>query len=96
MSTTNKPLVLIIEPHSSLFNLHLKETWQYRDLLEMYNKREIVTVYKQTILGPIWFFIQPLFTTIVFTFVFGRLAVISTDGLPQPLFYLAGITAWIP
>ncbi|MCX8486863.1 MAG: ABC transporter permease, partial [Crocinitomicaceae bacterium] len=57
-------------------------------------KRDFVSFYKQTILGPLWFFIQPLFTTIIFTFIFGNLAGLSTDGLPQPLFYMAGITAW--
>jgi lipopolysaccharide transport system permease protein len=85
---------LIIEPKGSLFRINLREMWQYRDLLEMYIKREIVTFYKQTILGPLWFFIQPLFTTIVFMFIFGGLANIPTDGIPQPLFYLAGICLW--
>jgi lipopolysaccharide transport system permease protein len=85
---------LIIEGNSSLFDLNLKDVWRYRDLLVMFVNRDIVSFYKQTILGPLWFFIQPLLTTIVFTFVFGQLAGISTDGLPQPLFYLAGITAW--
>jgi lipopolysaccharide transport system permease protein len=92
MATTDWDL--IIEPKSSLFRINLKEMWQYRDLLEMYIKREIVTFYKQTILGPLWFFIQPLFTTIVFMFIFGGLAKIPTDGIPQPLFYLAGICLW--
>lgn len=85
---------LTIKPKGKLFNLNLKEIWRYRDLLEMYIRRDIVTLYKQTILGPIWFFIQPIFTTIIFMFVFGGLAGISTDGLPQALFYLAGITLW--
>lgn len=85
---------LEIRPRSRLLTLNLKEIWQYRDLLEMYIKREIVTFYKQTILGPIWFFIQPVFTTIVYMFVFGGLAGIPTDGIPQPLFYLAGICFW--
>jgi lipopolysaccharide transport system permease protein len=84
----------IIEPKGSLFSLNLKEVWRYKDLLEMYIKREIVTFYKQTILGPLWFFIQPFFTTIVFMFVFGGLAGIPTDGIPQPLFYLSGICLW--
>lgn len=84
----------IIEGKSSLFDLKLDEVWHYRDLLLMFVKRDFVSFYKQTILGPLWFFIQPIFTTIVFTFIFGSLAGISTDGLPQPLFYLAGITAW--
>lgn len=94
MITTNEPWDLIIEPKGSLFKLNLKELWQYRDLLEMYIKRDIVTFYKQTILGPIWFFIQPIFTTVVYMFVFGGLAGISTDGIPKPLFYLSGICLW--
>jgi len=85
---------MIIKPKGTAFSLNLKELWQYRDLLEMYIKRDIVTFYKQTILGPIWFFIQPIFTTIVFMFVFGGLAGIPTDGIPQSLFYLSGITLW--
>jgi lipopolysaccharide transport system permease protein len=85
---------LVIEPQSSLFELHLKDVWRYRDLLWLLVKRDFVSFYKQTILGPLWFFIQPLFTTIIFTFIFGNLAGLSTDGLPQPLFYMAGITAW--
>lgn len=85
---------LIIKPGSKLINLNLRELWQYRHLLEMYMKRDLVTFYKQTILGPLWFFIQPIFTTIVFMFVFGGLAGIPTDGIPQSLFYLAGITLW--
>lgn len=85
---------LQIKPHDNLFNLHLNDVWHYRDLLLLLVRRDFVSFYKQTILGPLWFFIQPLFTTIIFTFVFGNLAQISTDGLPQPLFYMAGITAW--
>jgi len=85
---------LIIEPKSKLLSLNLKEIWRYKDLLEMYIKRDIVTFYKQTILGPLWFFIQPIFTTIVYMFVFGGLAGIPTDGIPQALFYLSGITLW--
>jgi lipopolysaccharide transport system permease protein len=85
---------LIIEPQSSLLELNLKDVWRYRDLLWLLVKRDFVSFYKQTILGPLWFFIQPLFTTIIFTFIFGKLAGLSTDGLPQPLFYMAGITAW--
>jgi lipopolysaccharide transport system permease protein len=85
---------LTIEPQTSLFELNLKDVWRYRDLLWMFVKRDFVSFYKQTILGPLWFFIQPLFTTIIYTFVFGGLANLSTDGLPQPLFYMAGITAW--
>lgn len=83
-----------IEAKSSLFDLKLDEVWAYRDLLWLLVRRDFVSFYKQTILGPLWFFIQPLFTTIIFTFIFGNLAGISTDGLPKPLFYMAGITAW--
>jgi len=85
---------LVIEPQHSLLDLNLKDVWRYRDLLWLLVKRDFVSFYKQTILGPLWFFIQPLFTTIIFTFIFGNLAGLSTDGLPQPLFYMAGITAW--
>lgn len=85
---------LIIKGHTSLFDLKFNDLWRYRDLLLMFVKRDFVSFYKQTVLGPLWFFIQPIFTTIVFTFVFGNLAGISTDGLPQYLFYLSGITAW--
>ena len=85
---------LIIEPQSSFFDLKLREVWRYRDLLVLFVRRDIVSFYKQTILGPVWFFIQPVFTTLVYMFIFGNLAGLSTDGLPQPLFYLAGITSW--
>ncbi len=90
----NEQWDLVIEGRSSLFDPQLREVWRYRDLLLMFVKRDFVSFYKQTILGPLWFFLQPLFTTIIFTFVFGNLAGLSTDGLPQPLFYLAGVTAW--
>lgn len=83
-----------IGPKNSLIELKLRDVWHYRDLLVLLVKRDFVSFYKQTILGPLWFFIQPIFTTITFTFIFGNLAGISTDGLPQPLFYMAGITAW--
>lgn len=85
---------LVIEKRNSLFDFRLHDLWRYRDLLYMLVRRDFVSFYKQTILGPLWFFIQPIFTTIIFTFIFGQLAGISTNGLPQPLFYLAGITAW--
>jgi len=90
----NEQWDLVIEGRSSLLDPKLGEVWRYRDLLLMFVKRDFVSFYKQTILGPIWFFLQPLFTTIIFTFIFGNLAGLSTDGLPQPLFYLAGVTAW--
>jgi lipopolysaccharide transport system permease protein len=85
---------LKIKPQDSLFNLHLRDVWAYRDLLWLLVRRDFVAFYKQTILGPLWFFVQPLLTTIMFTFVFGKMGGFSTDDLPQPLFYLAGITAW--
>ena len=84
----------IIKPQSSLFEIDIQEIWRYRDLLMMFVKRDIVTFYKQTILGPLWFFIQPLFTTLMFIVIFGRLAGISTNGLPQGLFYMSGILCW--
>ncbi|MEP7277998.1 MAG: ABC transporter permease [Bacteroidota bacterium] len=85
---------LVIEPRSNIFSLNLKDVWRYKYLLWMFVKRDLVSVYKQTILGPIWFFIQPILTTVTFVVVFGNIAKISTDGLPQILFYLAGITVW--
>lgn len=77
----------IIEPKTKVIDLKIKETWQYRDLLVMWVKRDFSATYKQTVLGPIWFFLQPLLTTIMFTIVFGKFAKISTDGLPHVLFY---------
>ncbi|MEK8180244.1 ABC transporter permease [Flavobacterium buctense] len=85
---------LVIKGHTSLFDVRLKEVWHYRDLLFLFVKRDFVTVYKQTILGPLWFFIQPLLTTITFTIVFGTVAQLSTDGAPKVIFYMAGITLW--
>lgn len=85
---------VVIEPQSTLFAIDFKEVWRYRDLLEMFVRRDIVTFYKQTILGPLWYFIQPLFTTLMFMFIFGGLAGIPTDGLPQSLFYMAGVLCW--
>lgn len=83
-----------LTPKKKLLDVNLHDLWQYRDLLFLLVRRDFVSFYKQTILGPLWFFIQPLFTTVIYTFIFGNLAAIPTDGLPQPLFYLAGITAW--
>ncbi|HEY8893332.1 MAG TPA: ABC transporter permease [Niastella sp.] len=90
----NEKWTLEINSQRNIFTVDLRELWHYRDLLFLLVRRDFVSFYKQTILGPLWFFIQPLFTTIIYTFVFGNLANISTDGLPQPLFYMAGITAW--
>ena len=94
MVGNNKEWDLVIEPKKDLFDLKLKQIIEYWDLLTLLVKKDIVIVYKQTILGPLWFFIQPIMTTIIFTFVFGNIANISTDGLPQPLFYMIGIVIW--
>lgn len=83
-----------IDSKTRLFDLKLKEIWQYRDLVIMFVRRDLAATYKQSILGPLWFFIQPLLTAITYTFIFGKVAGISTDGLPKIIFYLAGITIW--
>lgn len=85
---------IVITNRSKLFNIDFKELWRYRDLVFMYVKRDFITFYKQTILGPIWYFIQPVFTTIMFMFVFGGIAGISTDGVPQAVFYMGGLVCW--
>lgn len=85
---------LIIRPHNRLFDLHLDDLWRYRDLLWMFVRRDFVAVYKQTILGPLWFFIQPVLMTLVFTIIFSGVAKIPTGGFPAVLFYLAGMTPW--
>lgn len=84
----------IIEPRRTLFDLRLGELWKYRDLVMLFVRRDFVAVYKQTILGPIWYLIQPLLTTIIFTFIFGNIANLPTDGLPQFLFYMSGTVVW--
>ncbi len=78
----------------SLFSVNLKEVWRYRDLLFLLVKRDFILFYKQTILGPIWFFVQPILTTIIYVVLFGQVAKLSTDGLPQMVFYLSGVTIW--
>lgn len=83
-----------ISYRKDIFSLNLKEIWRYRDLLWIFVKRDFVSIYKQTILGPLWMLIQPLFTTFIYVFIFGNLAQLSTDGLPKPLFYLTGIVGW--
>lgn len=83
-----------ITPRTKLIDLRLRDIWQYRDLLMLFVHRDFVAVYKQTILGPLWFFIQPVLMTLVFTIIFGNIAKLSTDGLPPIMFYLAGVTAW--
>ena len=84
-----KSPTLIISPDHKWFDFHLKEIWNYRDLLVLFVKRDILTVYKQTILGPLWFLIQPLISTIVFSFIFNKIAKISTDNIPPYLFYMS-------
>lgn len=86
--------VTVIRPSSGWFELHLGQLWRYRDLVLLFVRRDFVSVYKQTILGPLWFLVQPLLTTLMFTLVFGRLAGIPTDGVPPFLFYMAGIVPW--
>lgn len=84
----------VIKPRTGLFEVNLKEIWDYRDLMSLFVKRNIITQYKQTILGPLWYVIQPAITVIMYMVVFGGIAGIPTDGVPQPLFYLAGICMW--
>ena len=84
----------VIEPQKKLFDLRLNEIWRYRDLVLMFVRRDFVSNYKQTILGPLWFFIQPLLTTLMYVLIFGKVAGLSTDGLPMLTFYLSGITVW--
>ena len=83
-----------ITPHKKWYDIDFKGLWRYRELYYMYIKRDIIVQYKQTVLGPLWYLIQPVFTTVMYMFVFGGLAGISTDGVPQPLFYMAGIMMW--
>ena len=83
-----------IYPNRNLLDINLKEIWEYRDLIYLFVHRDFVSVYKQTILGPAWHFIQPLFTTIIFTIIFGKIAKISTDGTPPFIFYMSGIVIW--
>ncbi|MGN0251602.1 MAG: ABC transporter permease [Oliverpabstia sp.] len=85
----------VIRPKNKLFDLKLKELWQYRDLIVMFVKRDFKTMYKQTILGPLWIIINPILTTLMQVLVFGNIADISTDGMPQFLFYMAGNTVWL-
>lgn len=85
---------MIIQPQRSLLDLRLAELWRYRDLVLLFVRRDFVAVYKQTILGPLWYLIQPLLTTLTFTFIFGSIARLPTDGLPQFLFYMSGTVVW--
>jgi lipopolysaccharide transport system permease protein len=92
--TSNGHWTEVIEPKTKLLDLRLRELWRYRDLVTMFVRRDFVANYKQTILGPIWFFLQPLLTTLTYMLVFGRMAKFSTDGLPPMVFYLSGVTVW--
>jgi lipopolysaccharide transport system permease protein len=94
MNNKNTEWTNVISSDHSLFKLNLKEVWDYRDLVYMFVKRDFVSSFKQTILGPLWFFINPIFTTVVYLIVFGNIANLSTDGAPKILFYLAGVTLW--
>lgn len=94
LESSNTDWLFEITPKNKFFSLNLKEVWQYRDLLLLFVKRDVVTVYKQTVLGPLWYLIQPLFTSITFTIIFNNLAGISTGAVPPFLFNLAGITVW--
>lgn len=94
MAKQDQQWTTVIRPKEKLLSVDFKEIWQYRDLLTLFVKRNIITQYKQTVLGPLWYVIQPMMTTVMYMVVFGGIAKISTDGLPQPLFYLAGICFW--
>ncbi len=85
---------IVVKPVDTLFNLKFGQIWLYRDLFWLLVRRDFVSFYKQTVLGPLWFFLQPVFTILIYSYIFGSLAGISTDGVPRPLFYLAGITCW--
>ena len=93
-TTENENWTTVIKPRNKLFEVNLKEIWDYRDLMTLFVKRTITVQYKQTILGPLWWVIQPAFTVIMYMVVFGGIAGIPTDGIPQPLFYLGGIAMW--
>ncbi len=93
-TTENENWTTVIKPRTGLFEVNLKEIWDYRDLLTLFVKRTITVQYKQTILGPLWWLIQPALTVIMYMVVFGGIAGIPTDGIPQPLFYLGGVAMW--
>ena len=93
-TSENENWTIVIKPRNGLFEVNLKEIWDYRDLLTLFVKRDITVQYKQTVLGPLWWIIQPALTVIMYMVVFGGIAGIPTDGVPQPLFYLGGICMW--
>ena len=92
--TQNETWDMVIQPQRSLLDLRLGELWRYKDLVMLFVRRDFVSIYKQTILGPLWYLIQPLLTTITFTVIFGNIASLPTDGLPQFLFYMSGTVVW--
>jgi lipopolysaccharide transport system permease protein len=94
MDIEKEPWTMIIRPKTGWFDIHLIDLWRYRDLIMLFVRRDFVAIYKQTILGPLWFLLQPLLSTLVFTIVFSFIASIPTDGLPPVLFYLSGIVVW--
>ena len=94
MSDNNENWSTVIKPREKLLQLNLREVWDYRDLCSLFVRRNITTQYKQTVLGPLWYVIQPMTTVVMYMVVFGGIAKIPTDGLPQPLFYLGGICMW--
>ena len=94
LSMEDENWTMTIEPQRSLLDLRLGELWRYRDLVMLFVRRDFVSVYKQTVLGPLWYLIQPLLTTLTFTVIFGNIASLPTDGLPQFLFYMSGTVVW--
>ena len=93
-TTENDSWDLIITPRKKWWDLQLSDVWHYRDLIALFVRRDFVSRYKQTILGPLWFIIQPLFTSLIYTVIFGQIARLPTDGLPQLLFYMSGTVLW--
>lgn len=94
MDQSNENWTTVIKPQNKLLEVNLRELWNYRDLILLFVKRNIITQYKQTILGPLWFVVQPALTVVMYMIVFGGIAGIPTDGVPRPLFYLAGTCMW--
>jgi lipopolysaccharide transport system permease protein len=90
----NNNWTLVIRPQSNFWNLRLSELWKYLYLIKLFVRRDFVSTYKQTILGPLWFFIQPVLSSITFSFIFGNIAGLSTDGLPMMVFYMSGLICW--
>src|SRR3990172_4685165 len=92
--TQNETWDMVIQPQRNWLDLRLGELWRYKDLVLLFVRRDFVSVYKQTILGPLWYLIQPLMTSLIFPFIFGNIASLPTDGLPQFLFYMSGTVVW--